>query len=132
MFSKGEDGMEHNGTFEDFSGMFDPVFFRYHRASYMAFTMLSDASDGKYFSTVRVVRLLQNGEGNDSPYVTMSTGSPASGLVLGISQPTSDSVVLDENVNGNMVAALAMRNIGGTIYLLGSDTNNALALYKLK
>ncbi len=79
-----------------------------------------------------MVRLLQNGEGNDSPYVTMSTVSPASGLVLGISQPTSDSVVLDENVNGNMVAGLAMRNIGGTIYLLGSDTNNALALYKLK
>ena len=132
MFSKGEDGMEFIGAFDAYCGMFDPAFFRFRRAGYMAFTMLSDGTDGKYFSTIRVVRMAKSEAGTDSPYVTMSTLSPAAGLVLGISQPTSDSVVLDENKNGNMVAGMAMRNIGGTVYLLGSDTNNGLALYKLK
>ena len=132
MWTRGEDGMSFAGQFPDYCGMFDPQFFTFRRAGYLAYASLTDESSSKYFSTIRVVRLITNDAGNESPYATMSTVSSVSGLVLGIGQPTSDSVVLDENVNGNMVAGLAMRNIGGTIYLLGSDTNNALALYKLK
>lgn len=132
MWDRGEDGMSFSGQFPDYKGMYDPQFFSFRRSGYMAYASLTDESSGKYYSTIRVIRLITNDSGNESPYATMTTISPDSGLVLGIGQPTSESVVLDDNTNGNMVAGMAMRNIGGTIYLLGSDTNNALALYKLK
>ena len=132
MWAKGEAAMENVGTFPNYAGMFNPEFFRFGRSSYLAYASLTDGVDARYYSTIRVVKLLQNADGNDSPYVTMTTTPSDGGLVLGIGQASSEVPVADVNTNGNMVAGLAVRTIAGTTYLLGSDTNNALVLYRLK
>ena len=132
IWMRGSEGMGFAGSFPDYVGMFDPQFFTVGRSKYMAYASLTDVQDNKYYSTIRIVRILKNADGADSPYVTMTDSPSDGGLVLGIGQASAMVPVMDANTNGNMVAGCCVRQIGGVTYVLGSDTNNALVLYRLK
>ncbi len=132
IWGRSPDGLSFAGQFPGYLGMFDPQFFAFGRSKYLAYTSLTDSVDNKYYSTIRIVKILPNADGNDSLYVTLSTTPSDGGLVLGIGQASAEVPVLDVNPNGNMVGGCAVRQVGNTTYVLGSDTNNALVLYRLK
>lgn len=113
-----------------FDGMIHPNFFKFGRSAYMAFASLAAGGADKYYAgTVRLVRL----DKKKTLAENLAELNDESGSVLPLGQTTVTSpLTQDTNPNGNHTADCVVRAVGGNTYILASDCNNALVLYRLK
>ena len=113
-----------------FDGMIHPNFFKFGRSAYMAFTSLAEGGAEKYYAgTVRLVRL----DKKLSLAENLALLNDESGSILPLGQTTVTSpLTQDLNPNGNHTGDCVVRTVGGNTYILASDCNNALVLYRLK
>ena len=113
-----------------YEGMIHPNFFKFGRSAYMAYTSLLPASADKYYAgTVRLIRL----DKKKTLAENLAELNDESGSILPLGQTAvTNPLTQDTNPNGNHTGDCVVRTVGGNTYILASDCNNALVLYRLK